>query len=145
MNIMTFDAPPSSGTRSPRSTACTRSNAPASAGSTGLATPRRYHGVIASPAMELRALTVLDSLQPQLTGFLQTVCSGFMPLEEEAALFIEIAPGIAINQLTDAALKATTCRPGMQIVERAYGMLELHEMDKGQVEAARDAILSNMG
>ena len=62
--------------------------------------------------MELRALIVLDSLQPQLTGFLQTVCSGFMPLEEEAALFIEISPGIAINQLTDVALKATTCRPG---------------------------------
>ncbi|HEY4244221.1 MAG TPA: hypothetical protein VGM88_30620 [Kofleriaceae bacterium] len=95
--------------------------------------------------MELRALTVLDSLQPQLTGFLQTVCSGFMPLEEEAALFIEIAPGIAINQLTDAALKATTCRPGMQIVERAYGMLELHDDDKGQVEAAADAILGRMG
>ena len=28
--------------------------------------------------MELRALTVLDSLQPQLTGFLQMVCSGFI-------------------------------------------------------------------
>jgi hypothetical protein len=94
--------------------------------------------------MELRALTVLDSLQPQLTGFLQTVCAGFMPLEEEAALFIEIAPGIAINQLTDVALKATTCRPGMQIVERAYGMLELHNDDKGQVEAAVDAILAQM-
>jgi hypothetical protein len=95
--------------------------------------------------MELRALTVLDSLQPQLTGFLQTVCSGFMPLDNEAAVFIEIAPGIAINQLTDAALKATTCRPGMQIVERAYGMLELHDHDKGQVEAAVDAILGRMG
>lgn len=95
--------------------------------------------------MELRALTVLDSLQPQLTGFLQTVCSGFMPLEEEAALFLEIAPGIAINQLTDVALKATTCRPGMQIVERAYGMLEIHNRDKGQIEAAIDAILHEMG
>lgn len=94
--------------------------------------------------MELRALTVLDSLQPQLTGFLQTVCAGFMPKEYEAAAFIEIAPGIAINQLTDAALKATTCRPGMQIVERAYGMLELHDGDKGQVEAAIDAITSQM-
>jgi hypothetical protein len=95
--------------------------------------------------MELRALTVLDSLQPQLTGFLQTVCAGFMPREQEAAAFIEIAPGIAINQLTDAALKATTCRPGMQIVERAYGMLELHDSDKGQVEAAIDAIVGRMG
>src|SRR6187455_2864077 len=101
--------------------------------------------MIAFAAMELRALTVLDSLQPQLTGFLQTVCAGFMPLENEAAAFIEIAPGIAINQLTDAALKATTCRPGMQIVERAYGMLELHNDDKGQVEAAVDAILGQMG
>ena len=95
--------------------------------------------------MELRALTVLDSLQPQLTGFLQTVCAGFMPLEKEAAAFIEIAPGIAINQLTDAALKTTRCRPGMQIVERAYGMLELHDQDKGQVEAAVDAIVGRMG
>jgi len=96
-------------------------------------------------AMELRALTVLDSLQPQLTGFLQTVCAGFMPLEQESAAFIEIAPGIAINQLTDAALKATTVRPGMQIVERAYGMLEFHDRDKGQVEAAIDAIVGQMG
>jgi hypothetical protein len=68
-----------------------------------------------------------------------------MPLEKEAAAFIEIAPGIAINQLTDAALKATRCRPGMQIVERAYGMLELHDRDKGQVEAAVDAIVGRMG
>jgi hypothetical protein len=95
--------------------------------------------------MELRALTIIDSLQPQLTGFLQTVCAGFMPKEFDAAMFIEIAPGIAINQLTDVALKATTCRPGMQIVERAYGMLELHDDDKGQVEAAVDAITTQMG
>ena len=94
--------------------------------------------------MELRALTILDSLQPQLPGFLQTVSAGFMPLDFEAALFLEIAPGIAINQLTDVALKATTCRPGMQIVERAYGMLELHDRDKGQVEAAAATILERM-
>ncbi|MBP6627971.1 MAG: hypothetical protein KA297_00990 [Kofleriaceae bacterium] len=95
--------------------------------------------------MELRALTILDALQPQLTGFLQTVCQGFMPRELEAAMFLEIAPGIAINQLTDVALKETSCRPGMQIVERAYGMLELHDADKGQVEAATSAILTRMG
>lgn len=88
---------------------------------------------------------VLDSLQPQLTGFLQTVCRGFMPMEYQAALFMEIAPGIAINQLTDAALKATTCQPGMQIVERAYGMLELHDDDQGQVRTAGDVMLERLG
>lgn len=95
--------------------------------------------------MELRAYTVLDSLQPQLTGFLQTVCQGFMPMEQQAALFLEIAPGIAINELTDVALKATTCQPGMQIIERAYGMLELHDSDQGQVRLAGHAMLQRMG
>jgi hypothetical protein len=95
--------------------------------------------------MELRAFTVLDSLQPQVTGFLQTVCQGFMPLEQQAALFLEIAPGIAINQLTDVALKMTSVQPGMQIVERAYGLLEVHHEDQGQVRAAGAAILERMG
>src|SRR5262245_62982703 len=95
--------------------------------------------------MELRTFTYVDILQPQLTAFLQTVSQGFMPLERQAALFLEIAPGIAINQLTDIALKATTCQPGMQIVERAYGLLELHDFDQGQVRAAGEAVLRALG
>ncbi len=94
--------------------------------------------------MELRAFTVLDSLQPQVTGLLQTVCQGFMPLEGQASLFLEIAPGIAINQLTDVALKTTGVQPGMQIVERAYGLLEVHHDDQGQVRAAGRAVLERM-
>ena len=65
--------------------------------------------------MELRTFTFIDVLQPQLASFLQTVASGFLPLENQAALFIEIAPGIAINTITDAALKQTRVIPGMQI------------------------------
>jgi hypothetical protein len=95
--------------------------------------------------MELRTFTYIDILQPQLTGFLQTVSAGFMPLEGQASLFLEIAPGIAINQLTDAALKATTVQPGMQIVERAYGLLELHDFDQGQIREAGRAVLERMG
>jgi ethanolamine utilization microcompartment shell protein EutS len=95
--------------------------------------------------MELRTFTYIDILQPQLTGFLQTVSQGFMPLEGQASLFLEIAPGIAINQLTDVALKASRVQPGMQIVERAYGMLELHDFDQGEVRAAGHAILERLG
>ena len=95
--------------------------------------------------MELRTYTILDSLQPQLTGFLQTVAPGFQPLDHQASLFVEIAPGIQINQLTDAALKQTRVLPGMQIVERAYGLLELHHEDQGEVRAAGEAILSYLG
>ena len=95
--------------------------------------------------MQLRTYTVLDSLQPQLTGFLQTVCPGFQPLEGQCALFVEIAPGIAINRVTDAALKRTRVLPGMQIVERAYGLLELHHDDQGEVREAGRFILEELG
>jgi hypothetical protein len=95
--------------------------------------------------MELRTFTYLDILQPQLTGFLQTVATGFFPLQQQAALFVEIAPGIAINTLMDAALKSTQVIPGMQIVERAYGMMELHHFDQGQIRAAGRAVLDRLG
>jgi hypothetical protein len=95
--------------------------------------------------MELRALTFIDVLQPQLAGFLQTVAQGFLPLDRQASLIVEIAPGIAINTLTDVALKRARVAPGMQIVERAYGLLELHAFDQGEVRAAAAAILGALG
>ena len=95
--------------------------------------------------MELRTFSHIDILQPQVTGFLQTVSSGFMPLERQAALIVEVAPGIAINTLTDIALKQTSALPGMQIVERAFGLIELHHDDQGQVREAGHTILSKLG
>jgi len=95
--------------------------------------------------IDLRTFTYIDILQPQLTGFWQTVAPGFMPLEKQAMLFVEIAPGLAINAVTDVALKATSVQPGLQIVERAFGVLELHSFDQGQVRAAGDAILDHFG
>jgi len=95
--------------------------------------------------MQLRTFSYIDILQPQTTGFLQTVSPGFMPLEGQASLFVEIAPGIAINMLTDIALKKTAAMPGMQIVERAFGVLELHHEDQGQVREAGAAILDVLG
>ena len=74
--------------------------------------------------MDLRTFTYIDILQPQLTGFLQTVAPGFLPLQNQAALFVEIAPGLAINSVTDIALKNTSAYPGLQIVERAFGVLD---------------------
>jgi hypothetical protein len=94
--------------------------------------------------MELRTFVFIDVLQPQLAGFLQTVAQGFLPLEGQSSLFVEIAPGIAINLVTDAALKQTRVVPGMQIVERAYGLLEVHSDDQGEVRAAGAAILRQL-
>lgn len=93
----------------------------------------------------LRTFVYLDSLQPQVASFLGTVSQGFLPVEGQASLFVEIAPGIEINLLCDAALKGTNVKPGMQIVERDYGALEVHHDEQYEVRAAGEAILDRLG
>lgn len=92
-------------------------------------------------AVDLRTYVYLDNLQLQHAGFLGTVARGFLPLPGDASLWVEISPGIEINRITDIALKSTKVRPGMQIVERLYGMLEVHHSDQAEVRAAGEAIL----
>jgi ethanolamine utilization microcompartment shell protein EutS len=94
--------------------------------------------------VDLRSYVFLDSLQPQMNALIGTISRGFLPKEGEAALIVEIAPGIAINQLTDVAVKSTDVRPGMQIVERRYGMLEVHSDSQADVREAGRAILEHL-
>ena len=95
--------------------------------------------------IELRSYAFLDSLQPQYAAFLGTTAQGFLPLAGEATLFVEVAPGIEINRLTDIALKATTVKPGMQIIERVFGLLEIHSPEQAETRAAGEAILDALG
>jgi hypothetical protein len=93
----------------------------------------------------LRTYTFLDALQPQLASFMGKTARGFLPLPGMASLYVEIAPGIAINRVTDVALKATRVTPAIQVVERAYGLLEVHDSDQGEVRQAGAAILNHLG
>ena len=92
-------------------------------------------------SVTLRGYVFLDSLQPQLAAFTGTTCRGFLPLARQASLWVETAPGMIINRVTDVALKATRSVPAVQVVERAFGLLEIHHDDKGEVLSAGDAIL----
>ncbi|MCA9541531.1 MAG: hypothetical protein KC620_21685 [Myxococcales bacterium] len=96
-------------------------------------------------SITLRAYVFLDSLQPQLTSYIGKTSRGFLPVPEMASLWVEISPGIAINRITDTALKATTVVPAVQVVERAFGLLEVHDWDKGEVMSAGRAILDGLG
>jgi len=90
---------------------------------------------------QLRAYVFLDSLQPQLAAHICTTCRGYFPVPYVASLFVEIAPGMAIHQVIDTALKNTSVHPATLVVERAFGMLEVHHEDKGEVRSAGDSIL----
>jgi hypothetical protein len=95
--------------------------------------------------IELRSYVFLDTLQPQYAAFLGTTAQGFLPLAGEAVLFVEVAPGIEINRLTDIALKATMVKPGMQIIERVFGLLEVHSPQQSETRAAGEAVLDELG
>ncbi|MCP4803993.1 MAG: hypothetical protein GY913_08830 [Proteobacteria bacterium] len=95
--------------------------------------------------IDLRTWTYIDILQPQTAAFVATISRGYMPLVGQASLLVEVSPGMDVNRVTDAVLKRTSCTPGMQIVERRYGVLEVHHEDQGQVRAAGDAISDILG
>jgi len=94
--------------------------------------------------VDLRAYAFLDNLQPQYAAYLGTIAKGFLPIAGMASLYIEISPGIEINRVTDIALKSTNVTPGMQIVERLYGMLEVHSESQADVRQAGAAILESL-
>lgn len=95
--------------------------------------------------IDLRSYVFLDTLQKQHAAFLGTVAKGFLPLAGQASLFLEVSPGIAVNRLTDVAVKATAVKPGMQIVERLYGLLEIHHDEQAEVRRAGEAVLLEIG
>lgn len=95
--------------------------------------------------IELRSYVYIDSLQLQHASYIGTVALGFLPLPGESSLWIEVSPGIEINRLTDVALKSTSVRPGVQFIDRLYGLLEIHSPQQGETRAAGQAILQALG
>lgn len=95
--------------------------------------------------IELRSYVYIDSLQPQHAAYIGTVALGFLPLPGDSSLWIEISPGIEIHRITDIALKSTSVRPGVLMVERLYGVLEIHSSRQGDTRTAGTAILDYLG
>ena len=79
--------------------------------------------------VELRAFSFIDSLQPQLASFIATVSRGFLPMEGDAALFVEISPGLEINVLADLVFK------GDQAANPGFGLF-LHPGGRSRAELA---------
>lgn len=95
--------------------------------------------------IDLRSYVYIDRLQAQHAAYLGTVALGFLPLPGDASLWVEVSPGVEINHLMDKALKAAVVRPGVLIIERLYGLLEVHSSSQGEVHAAGRAILQELG
>ncbi|MFN8176525.1 MAG: hypothetical protein U0167_01225 [bacterium] len=97
------------------------------------------------PAFQLRAYVFLDSMQPQFASFVGTITQGDLPVETMASLYVEMSPGNEVFRVVDVAVKSTQARPGAQIVEREFGMFEVHAPSQADVLQAGRAVLERLG
>jgi hypothetical protein len=98
-------------------------------------------------ATELRVYLPIPGLQRQFAAYLGTPtrARGYPPSEGDHALIVEVAPGLAIERVTDLALRAEPAvEPGILFVERQFGVLEVHSRDAPDVERAGQAILAGL-
>lgn len=96
-------------------------------------------------SLQLRTYAFIDSMQPQAAAHVAATSPGDVPVAGMSQLFIEVAPGNAIFRVADIALKAADVRPAMQIVEREFGLLEIHSRTQEEVIAAGEAVLDYLG
>ena len=99
-------------------------------------------------SVELRVYLPIAGLRRQFAAYLGTPtrARGYPPLEGDHALIVEVAPGLAIERVTDLALRAAPeCEPGILFVERQFGVLEVHSRDAAEVGKAGQAILAGIG
>ena len=93
----------------------------------------------------LRCYCFLDRMQAQYAAFIGTVTQGDLPTEGMASLYVEMAPGNEVFRMVDIAVKATEARPGAQIVEREFGMFEVHSMNQAAVIETGEVVLDRLG
>lgn len=104
--------------------------------------------VTAESRVELRVYLPIPKLERQFAAYLGTPtrARGYPPIEGENALIIEVSPALAIERITDLALRSVPeVEPGILYVERQFGVLEVHHADQALVDRAGAAILEGIG
>ncbi len=96
-------------------------------------------------AFSLRCYCFLDRMQAQYAAFVGTITQGDLPVEGMASLYVEMAPGNEAFRVVDIAVKATEAKPGAQIVEREFGMFEVHSLNQAAVLEAGRVVLDRLG
>jgi len=94
---------------------------------------------------QLRCYCLLDRMQAQYAAFIGTITQGDLPVEGMASLYIEMSPGNEAFRMVDIAVKATEARPGAQIVEREFGMFEVHSLNQAAVIESGRVVLDRLG
>jgi hypothetical protein len=93
----------------------------------------------------LRVYCYLDRMQSEVAAFVGTITQGDLPVEGMASLYVEMAPGNEVFRTVDIAVKATEAKPGAQVVEREFGMFEVHSLNQAAVLESGKIVLERLG
>jgi hypothetical protein len=93
----------------------------------------------------LRVYCYLDRMQSEVAAFVGTITQGDLPVEGMASLYVEMAPGNEVFRTVDIAVKATEAKPGAQVVEREFGMFEVHSLNQAAVLESGQIVLDRLG
>ena len=100
---------------------------------------------MAKTDFSLRVYCYLDRMQSEVAAFVGTITQGDLPIEGMASLYVEMAPGNEVFRTVDIAVKATEAKPGAQVVEREFGMFEVHSMNQAAVLESGAIVLDRLG
>lgn len=99
----------------------------------------------ASSGITLRVLAHVDRMGPQYAAYWGLMAQGSLPRAGYSQLLVEVAPSNAVFPLTDRAMKASDVRSAGTLIERDFGLLELHAPAPDVVLEAAAAILAELG
>src|SRR5260221_2273267 len=88
---------------------------------------------------ELRVYLPIAGLRQQFAAYLGTPtrARGYPAAEGDHALIVEVAPGLAIDRVTDLALRVeSSVEPCILVVERQFVMLHVHLPDSAVLQPA---------
>jgi hypothetical protein len=100
---------------------------------------------MAKTDFSLRVYCYLDRMQSEVAAFVGTITQGDLPVEGMASLYVEMAPGNEVFRTVDIAVKATEAKPGAQVVEREFGMFEVHSLNQAAVLESGQIVLDRLG
>ena len=100
---------------------------------------------MAKTDFSLRVYCYLDRMQSEVAAFVGTITQGDLPIEGMASLYVEMAPGNEVFRTVDIAVKATEAKPGAQVVEREFGMFEVHSLNQAAVLESGRIVLDRLG
>ena len=100
---------------------------------------------MAKTDFQLRVYCYLNRMQSEVAAFVGTITQGDLPVEGMASLYVEMSPGNEVFRTVDIAVKATEAKPGAQVVEREFGMFEVHSLNQAAVLESGRIVLDRLG